>query len=246
MITIFSILLGVILIIWGLVCFWRTVFRWDSYSQNFPLENIPKWKINMTKYLYITYGDKAVRKYILVMSLAFVVLGICFPVMVVKDTVERGQINGFPQVWQGETTPFAGGELTLDEVCISESFTAKRFNVDENRYEEVEVKADSYNEDMLLIKATFTNNSGSTLTLRQEDMKFYAKPEEGNNINGRSVVDGYLYQTDDIELAIGESVPIFFWMSLSKEEQQLYVSLVLQYGKTGCQVTSQKTSLLQR
>lgn len=71
-------------------------------------------------------------------------------------------------------------------------------------------------------------------------MKFYAKPEEGNNINGRSVVDGYLYQTDDIKLAIGESVPIFFWMSLTKEEQQLYVSLVLQYGKTGCRVTSQK------
>lgn len=112
---------------------------------------------------------------------------------------------------------------------------AKRFNVDKNRYEEIEVKADMYRESLLLIKTTLTNNGSDTLHIVHEDLKFYAKPaEEGYNINGRSSVDGYLYHSDKIELAAGESVPVWFWMSLTEEEWGQFFSYVLQYGKTGC------------
>ena len=228
---------GIIFIIIGLIIFVNAVFRWDSYSQNLPLENYPKWKVNTTKYIYETYGDKALRKYLLFLSFVFIALGIWFGVLRTKDITERVQIVDFPQIWLGDTVSFAGGELMLEHVEISEGFTAMRFNIDKNRYEEVEVKADTYDESMLLFKTTLTNNSNGTLSIMHEDLKFYAKPpEEGNNIKGHSVVDGYLFHDDAIELTAGESVSVWFWMSLTEEELNQFFWFVLQYGNTGCLV----------
>ncbi|MBD5452557.1 MAG: hypothetical protein HDR25_07955 [Lachnospiraceae bacterium] len=225
----------VVMIVIGVILFVNTVFRWDRFSQNFPLKHYPIWKVNTTKYIYETYGDKALRKYLLFLSFVFIALGIWCVVLITKDITERVQIADFPQIQKGDTVSFAGGELTLDHVGKPEGFMAKRFNIDKNRYEEVEVKADAYDETMLLVMTTLTNNSTETLSIVHEDLKFYAKPpEEGNNIKGRAAVDGYLYHDDPIELAAGESVPVWFWLSLTKEEEKQPFWFVLQYGSTGC------------
>lgn len=236
---IWEIMVGVVCTIYGLVCFLCAVLKWDGYSQHpklFPCAGVFRWKVDMYGWLYDAYGDKAVRKCVLMMSLAFVVFGIYLPVAMVRDDAERRQIDSYPQVRQGETFSIAGGELTLEDVGIAEGFMANRFNVDKDRYEEVKVGADMYGEVMLLLKATLTNNGDGTLTVLREDIKFYAKPEEGHNIKGQLAVDGYLDKTGKIELAEGESVPIFFWLSLSKEEQKQNFTMVLQYGGTGCRI----------
>jgi len=157
----------------------------------------------------------------------------------IKSTSEWVQIVDFPQIWEGDTVSFAGGELALEDVGFPDGFTATRFNLDKNRYEEVEVEADMRGGIFLLVKTTLTNNSSGTLSFVHEDLKFYAKPEEeGRNIKGHAAVDGYLYHDNPIELAAGESVPIWFWMSFTDEEElhQRY-AYVLQYGSTGCLLT---------
>ncbi len=229
------IIVGIILIIAGFVFFVNTAFRWDSFSQRFPLKFYPKWKINMTEYIYDTYGEKGLRKYLFVLSFLIIALGIWGCALGTKDMTERVQISDFPRIWIGDTVSFAGGELMLEEVGLSEGFTAMRFNLDKNQYEEVEVKADMHDEHMLLAKATLRNNGSDALRIVHEDLKFYAKPpEEGSNINGRSAVDGYLYHDNAIELAPGESVPVWFWLSLTEEELNQFFWFVLQYGGTGC------------
>ena len=234
---IWLIIIGIILILFGLFILVNITFRWDRFSQKFPLEWYPKWKVNMTKYVYETYGDKGLRKYFLFLFFLFTGIGILFCVRGTKEMAERGQIEDFPQIWEGDTVPFAGGMLTLDEVGMPDRFTAMRFNLDENRYEEVEVKADMHGEHMLLFKTRLTNNSSETLRIVHEDLKFYAKPpEEGNNINGRAAVDGYLYHDNPIELEAGERVSVWFWLSLTEEELNQSFWFVLQYGSTGCLV----------
>ena len=229
-------IVAIIFIIIGLIIFVNAVFRWDSYSQNLPLENYPRWKVNTTKYIYEAYGDKALRKYLLFLSFVFIALGIWFGVLRTKDITERVQIADFPQIWRGDTVSFAGGELALEQLGISEGFTAMRFNIDKSRYEEVEVKADARDETMFLVMTTLTNDSTGTLSIVHEDLKFYAKPEEGNNIKGHAVVDGYLFHENAIELAAGESIPVWFWTSFTEEELKQSYLLVLQYGNTGCLV----------
>lgn len=231
------VILLVIVVIYELVCFLRAVFSWDSYSWHFPRKHILPWKRDITKWVYEAYGDRAVRKYVIFESLFIMVLGICTSVALVKDNAQRGRIDGYPQVHQGESVAFAGGELTLGEMEINKSFTAKRFNVDSGRYEEVEVKVNTHSDTMLLVKTTLTNNSDDTLVILQENLKCYLKPNEGHNINGRTAINGYLYITDEIELAQGESMPIFFWLTLSKEQRyQAPTVMVLEYGKTGCRI----------
>ena len=238
MLKIVLVVMGVFWCVWGTACFLGAVFWWDRYSQYpklFPFAKLLPWHIDPYKWAYETYGDKAVRKSVLLQALLPVVAGIIIVVVVSKDNAERGRIEDYQQVQQGEHVSFAGGELTLEEAEMSESFTAMRFNMDENRYEEAEVKADMYEEDMLLLKTTLTNNSSDMLRIVQEDLKFYAKPaEEGNNINGQAVVDGYLYHSDAIELDVKESVPVWFWISLTEEEQKQPHAYVLEYGTTGC------------
>lgn len=238
MLTIFFVAVGIFNVVWGARSFFRAAFRWEEYSQHpeqFPLAKRHIWQIDSYGLLYETYGEKAVRKSVLFWSAVIVVIGILLTAAILKDNADWGRIEDYPQAWQGDAISFAGGTLTIEDVGVSEGFTAKRFNVDKNRYEEVEVKADMYGEGLLLIKTTLTNNSKDTLRIVHEDLKFYAKPaEEGHNINGRSSVDGYLYHSDDIELAVGESVPVWFWMSLTEEEWGQFFSYVLQYGKTGC------------
>lgn len=235
--------MGIIIImlltfIWGMLCFLGVVFWWDSYSQHpefFPLAKRRRWQIDGYELTYETYGDKAVRKLVFFRALFIMVVGISGVVVAAKDFTERVQIADFPQIQKGDTVSFAGGELTLEHVGKPEGFMAKRFNIDKNRYEEVEVKADAHDETMLLVMTTLTNNSTGTLSIVHEDLKFYAKPtEEGNNIKGRAAVDGYLYHDDPIELAAGESVPVWFWISLTKEEEKKPFWFVLQYGSTGC------------
>ena len=234
------IILFLLVFIWGMSCFLGAVFWWDSYSQHpefFPFAK-QKWRIlqvDTYQLAYETYGDKAVRKRVLFYSLLIMVVGIFGVVVTTKDFTERAQIADFPRIQKGDTVSFAGGELTLEHVGKPEGFMAKRFNIDKNRYEEIEVKADAYDETMLLVMTTLTNNSTGTLSIVHEDLKFYAKPpEEGNNIKGRAAVDGYLYHDDPIELAAGESVPVWFWLSLTKEEEKQPFWFVLQYGSTGC------------
>lgn len=235
---IIMIILMAIVFIYGLCSFLGAVFWWDKYSQHpklFPGAKHYIWQIDVNGWLYEAYGDKAVRKFVLFWSVVMMVMGILIPAAIMRENAERGQILEYSQIWPGETVSFAEGELTFETVEWSESFTAKRFNVDKNRYDEVEVKADTFHEDMLLFKTTLTNNGSDTLNIVQEKLKFYAKPaEEGNNINGRSVVDGYLYHDNAIELAAGESVPAWFWISLSEEEEMMPLVFVLEYGRTGC------------
>lgn len=242
MMKIAFIVLGVFLTVWGLGCFLGAVFWWDQYSLHpkfFPLTNHRRrfWQIDIHKWAYETYGDKALRKSVIIPSLAIVLFGIGMITAFLKDDAQRGQISAYLQVWQGETASFAGGELIFEEAEVSGGFMVKRFNMDQNQYEEVEVTADTYEEDILLLKTTLTNNSGGTLHIVPEDLRFYAKlAEEGtdNSINGHAVVDGYLYYSDAIELAAGESMPVWFWMSLTKEEWEQPHAFVLQYGGTGC------------
>ena len=234
------IIMFLLLFIWGISCFLGAAFWWNSYSQHpefFPFAK-RKWRIlqvDTYQLAYETYGDKAVRKHVLFNALLIMVVGIIGVVVTTKDFTERVQIVDFPQIQKGDTVSFAEGELTLDRVEKPKSFTAIRFNLDKNRYEEVEVEADMRGESLLLVKTTLTNNGSGMLSIVQEDLKFYAKPvEEGNNIKGHAVVDGYLYHDNAIELAAGESVPVWFWMSLTEEEQSQPLVFVLQYGKTGC------------
>lgn len=226
------------LVIWGISGILGAVFWWDKYSQHpglFPLESHRRKWIDIHRWLYEAYGDKAVRKYVLFCSVFIVILGIWIPAAIIKENAKREQILEYSQLWQGETISFAGGALTLEAVEWSDGFTAKRFNVDKNRYDEVEVKADMHGEDMFLFKTVLTNNSSDTLSIVQEDLKFYAKPaEEGHNIKGRSAVDGYLHHDDAIELSVGESVPAWFWVSLTEEEERQLLVFVLEYGSTGC------------
>ncbi len=42
------------------------------------------------------------------------------------------------------------------------------------------------------------------------------------------------YHDNAIELSVGESVPVWFGISLTKEEQSQPFWFVLQYGSTGC------------
>lgn len=242
MTTLGIVMVGVVMAIGGLVCFLFALLRWDQYSQYpkfFPLASTAPWKVDVHKSLYETYGDKAVRKYVLITSLVFVILGIWMSVGVLRDDAERKQIYTYPQVWQGDIVPFAGGELTMGEMDISGKFTAIRFNVDENRYEEVEVKTDMPGEALLLLNTTLTNNNDDTLTILLDDIEFFAKPvDEGNNIKGRMAVNGYLNQTGKIELDAGESVPISFWISFSKEERKRDFMLVIQCDGTGCRLMS--------
>ncbi len=238
MVLIFILMLGAFFVLWGVGSILGAVFWWDKYSKLqflFPLAKHFPWQIDVHDWIRDAHGDKGVRIYVLITSLIIAVLGIWLSAAIIKDSVERVQIADFPQAQKGDTVPFAGGELTLEEIGKPESFTAQRFNLDKNRYEEVEVKADMYGESLLMVKATLINSSSDMLSIVHEDLKFYAKPsEEGNDINGRSVVDGYLYHDNPIELAVGESVPVWFWLSLTKEEQQQPFWFVLQYGNTGC------------
>lgn len=239
------VIVGMVLAIYGLVRFLSALLRWDGYSQHPNFLSLASilivpWKIDVHKWLYETYGDKAVRKYVLITSLVLVILGIWMSVGVLRDDAERKQIDTYPQVRQGDIVSFAGGELTMGEMDISnKGFMANRFNVDEDRYEEVEVKADMYGEIMLLLETTLTNNNDDTLTVLLDDIEFFAKPvEEGNNIKGRMVVDGYLNRTGKLELGAGESVPISFWISFSEEERKRDFMLVIQCDGTGCRMMS--------
>ena len=237
--TKWAVVIGAFMTIYGLVCFLGAVFKWDKYSLHpklFPLGQSAPWKADMYGWLYDTYGDKAVRKGVLLSSLIFVFLGIALPVAMVRDDAERGRIDSYPVVRQGETFSIAGGELTLEEAGVADGFTAIRFNVDMERYEEVEVKADVSGEIMLLFQGTFTNNSESTLFIRREDIEFYAKLDEGHNIKGQSVVDGYYVKTGEAEVSAGESVSFFFWLSLSKDEWKQDFTMVLRYGETGYRI----------